>query len=157
MSQVSLLNQPFPIFSTSVTSSHHTTHTPSHTHTHIHPHTHTFASYTHTSTLTHTHTHTYPPSHTPSPHTLTHPPSHTHRLGILPGIRVPPTSLSLSATITRSSSGTRQPVHKPLRWMGCTLTSSTPSLGATTAAILPPPVKTRRSGLLTHASRRLSQ
>ena len=103
---------------------------------------------------THPHTHTHIHPHT---HTRTHSPSRPHRLGTLPGTRVPPMSLSLSATITRSSSGTRQPVHQPLRWMGCTLTSSTPSLGATTAAILPPPVKTRRSGSSTHASRRLSR
>ena len=109
-------------------------------------HTHTHTSHT----LTHTHT-THP--HTHNTHTLTH----THRLGTLPGTRVQPTSLSLSAMITRSSSGTRQPVNKPLRWMGCTLTSSTPSLGATMEAIWPPPVKTRSSGSLTHANRRLSR
>ena len=126
------------------------THTPIHSvaHTHTHTHTHTpCRSLAHTRTLLNMYTHAIM-------HTLH---THTHiRLGTLPGIPVPPTSLSLSATITRSSSGIRQLVKLPSRWRGCTLTSSTPSLGVTMVAIWPPRVKTRRSGSLIHARRRLS-
>ena len=102
-------------------------------------------------------------THTLSLNTHSHSLTHIHtlmntcRLVTLRGTQVPPTFSSPSATTTRSSSGTRQPEILPSLWRGCTLTSSTPSLGATTAATWPPPVRIRRSGSLIHVKDRLSR
>ena len=104
-----------------------------------------------THTLSHsTHTHTHSLTHT---HTL----MNTCRLVTLRGTQVPPMSSSLSVTTTRSSSGTRRLEILPSLWRGCTLISSTPSLGATTAATWPLPVRIRRSGSLIHAKDQLSR